>query len=189
MDIRPKLDIRGAFTGYEEGDLPLLEELGINFSVIKEECIKIYSFKYPGILHNYDLTGPLVFVLIFSICLLHTGKVLFGCIYFICIIDSMIAHFFVNMMCSDNVDLLFICSIIGYSMLPIIGFSIIQAFSVNFLKMNQSIILLTGCLCAFFSAYVSNKYFIFHIKKQELEMFLLYPLFLLFMSFVVLTLY
>lgn len=65
-------------------ELPLLEELGINFDQITEKTLAVINplkSTQADILRDSDLAGPLVFCLAFGCFLLLSGKVSFGYIY------------------------------------------------------------------------------------------------------------
>jgi len=69
--------------GYD-GEPPLLEELGVNFSHIK---MKTFAVLNPlaridqHIMDDSDLAGPILFFLLFGFCLLFSGNLHFGYIY------------------------------------------------------------------------------------------------------------
>ncbi|KRH92455.1 hypothetical protein M153_5908000453 [Pseudoloma neurophilia] len=112
------LDFKAAFLGYEEGDLPLLEELGINFKVIKQQIMSIYFLRKTMKIDNFsnyssqlyendtvnqnvienDLTGPLIFLIVLCLALLLQGKVLFGCVYFLSIGLAVITQIMISCM-------------------------------------------------------------------------------------------
>lgn len=225
--MESKIDLKSAFLGYEDGDLPLLEELGINFTIIKRQINEIYFGKGVGenYIRNsqkeesyspfsdrnsqkeessspfsdrnsysrsfsdlsiadpkeYDLTGPLVFIILLSLGLLLNGKVLFGCIYFLCIINSIISHFFISCLSNYKISFLYVCSVLGYSLLPIVGFVFFNSLVCKVTKITNGIDLLLGILCACLSAWVSNR--VFKIKYVS------YTLWLLYMAFVLIAIY
>lgn len=115
----PDIDLKAALFGHEEGDLPLLEELGINFKVIKQQIIQLYTEKnikqdISSIAYNdtsqhagtvkvsTDLTGPLIFLIILCVGLLLNGKVLFGCVYFLSIALAIITQTMFSCMNHDQ---------------------------------------------------------------------------------------
>ncbi|KAF2424893.1 putative Golgi membrane protein [Tothia fuscella] len=86
--------------GYD-GEPPLLEELGVNFSHIK---LKTFTVLNPlaridqHIMDDSDLAGPILFFILFGFFLLFSGKVHFGYIYGLAALGSVALHTILSLM-------------------------------------------------------------------------------------------
>ncbi|VDN23315.1 unnamed protein product [Gongylonema pulchrum] len=102
-----------------ENELPLLEELGINFSHIRQKTIAVLNpvgSVTPDAIADQDLAGPLVFCLLFGAALLLHGKVQFGYIYGIGALGCVGMYALLNLMAADN-TISFTCTasgVLGY---------------------------------------------------------------------------
>lgn len=106
-----------------EDEPPLLEELGINFNNIWAKTLYVLIPRKnldSDILSDGDLTGPLIFGLVFGCCLLFAGKVHFGYIYGFSMIGCFGLNLMLNLMSDVYIDMLRTVSIIGYCVLPIL---------------------------------------------------------------------
>jgi hypothetical protein len=77
-----------------------MEELGINPEQIKEKTISVLLFKHVDgkLLEDPDMTGPLLFIIIFGNLLLLAGKAHFGSIYGFGLIGSLGIYVVLNLM-------------------------------------------------------------------------------------------
>ncbi|KAK6024539.1 Yip1 domain protein [Ostertagia ostertagi] len=90
-----------------ENEPPLLEELGINFSHIKEKTFAVLnptSSASPEVIEDQDLAGPLVFCLLFGFALLLHGKMTFGYIYGIGGLGCVGMYALMNLMAGSGKD-------------------------------------------------------------------------------------
>ncbi|KAK5995347.1 Protein transport protein yip1 [Cladobotryum mycophilum] len=86
--------------GYD-GEPPLLDELGINFSLIQTKTLAVLNpFKHVDqhIMDDSDLGGPLLFFLLYGTFLLFSGKVHFGYIYGLALLGSTSLHTILSLM-------------------------------------------------------------------------------------------
>ncbi|SBS96695.1 protein transport protein YIP1, putative [Plasmodium ovale curtisi] len=83
-----------------EDELPLLEELGINFDLIAKRMKSVFMFYKIDhtLFENSDLSGPLIIVLSLGFILLLAGKASFSYIYLIGIVSSVSIYLLLNMM-------------------------------------------------------------------------------------------
>ncbi|RCN28763.1 Yip1 domain protein [Ancylostoma caninum] len=114
-----------------DNEPPLLEELGINFSHIKEKTFAVLNpagSASPEVIEDQDLAGPLVFCLLFGFALLLHGKMTFGYIYGIGGLGCVGMYALMNLMAADK-SISFVCtaSVLGYCLLPMALLSMITA--------------------------------------------------------------
>ncbi|KAK3061866.1 hypothetical protein LTS18_005292, partial [Coniosporium uncinatum] len=86
--------------GYD-GEPPLLEELGVNFSHIKLKTLTVLNPLAridQHIMDDSDLAGPILFFLLFGTFLLFSGKVHFGYIYGLALLGSVSIHTILSLM-------------------------------------------------------------------------------------------
>lgn len=189
MNVHPATDLKAAFTGYETGDPPLLQELGIQFTTIHQECSLIFHTPTKSAhIDRVDLTGPLILIFIFSFILLLTGKVLFGCVYFMCVLCTLVMHFVLNAMGESEIEYVVVCSVMGYAMLPVVFFAAVHVL-MCYLDVSVNVSLVCGGVGAFYSAFVASEVFVAYLKLRNVRVLVCYPTFLVYMAFVVLALY
>ncbi|KAJ3724574.1 Yip1-domain-containing protein [Lentinula raphanica] len=111
-------------TGGFEGEPPLLEELGINFSHIRAKTLTVlnpFSQVDEHIMDDADLAGPIIFVFCFGIFLLFSGKPNFGYIYGVGLFGSISIYTLLNLMAEKAIDAYRVTSVLGYCLLPMVG--------------------------------------------------------------------
>lgn len=72
------------------------------------------------VVDDCDMAGPLVFCLILGGLMLLTGKINFGYIYGFSIFSCLVMYAILNLMCGGVMDVWFICSCLGYGLVPVI---------------------------------------------------------------------
>lgn len=126
--IPPSIQNTGSF----EDEPPLLEELGINTSVILRKTLNILNpIRLNADLHeDGDLSGPFVFVMLFGLFQLLAGKIQFGVILGWLAVASLFLYFVFNMLAGSYGSLvLYRCvSFVGYCLLPMVMFSALHLF-------------------------------------------------------------
>ncbi|KAK7053325.1 Protein yipf5 [Paramarasmius palmivorus] len=111
-------------TGGFEGEPPLLEELGINFSHIRAKSMTVLnplSRVDERIMDDADLAGPILFVFCFATFLLLSGKPNFGYIYGVGLFGSISIYTLLNLMSEKGIDAYRVTSVLGYCLLPMVG--------------------------------------------------------------------
>ncbi|CCM03588.1 uncharacterized protein FIBRA_05725 [Fibroporia radiculosa] len=111
-------------TGGFEGEPPLLEELGINFSHIRAKSLTVLNPLRrvdEHIMDDADLAGPLLFFLCFGTFLLFSGKPQFGYIYGVGLLGSASIYTLLNLMSEKGIDAYRVVSVLGYCLLPMVG--------------------------------------------------------------------
>ncbi|XP_068134628.1 protein YIPF7 isoform X2 [Hyperolius riggenbachi] len=118
--------------GSFEDELPLLEELGINFEHIWQKTLTVLNPWKPAdgsIMNETDLTGPMMFCFALGSTLLLAGKVHFGYVYTMSIIGCLGIHALLNLMSITGVSHGCVASVLGYCLLPMV---ILSCFAILF---------------------------------------------------------
>lgn len=120
----------GGFGAFED-EAPLLEELGINIPQITRRTLTVLNpFRMNPDLHeDADLSGPIIFYMLFGLCQLLGGKVHFGVILGWTTLASLFLYTIFNLLAGKNGSLDFYrcVSIVGYCQIPMV---LLSAFSV-----------------------------------------------------------
>ncbi|KAH7423837.1 hypothetical protein KP509_12G076400 [Ceratopteris richardii] len=134
-----------------DNEPPLLEELGINTSLILRKTTNILNpLRINSYLHeDADLSGPFVYIMFFGLFQLLAGKLQFGVILGWLVVASLFVTLVFNMLEGNDGDLkVYRCmSYVGYSLLPVVIFSAFQLF----LPRGGMAILLFACLAVIWS--------------------------------------
>jgi protein YIPF5/7 len=186
-----KIDVRAAFTGGLPEDPPLLSELGIDFSTIKKESRLIFKVlqRSPvdfSFVRNADMSGPIIFIILYTVSLVANYKVHFGYIYFVSLLTSLSTYFLLNVIDLKYIGLLECCSVLGYSLLPVVFFSFLSIF-IN--RMNMSVKILIGVLFAGWSSYTAAAVFCQYLSLVNKRIILMYPLLLAYICFTMIVLF
>lgn len=119
-------------SGFFEDESPLLEELGINTSLILRKTIMILNpIRVKADLHeNADLSGPFIFFLLFGLFQLLAGKFQFGVILGWLAVASFFLYVISNFLegSRGSLDLYCCLSFVGYCLLPMVLFSALSLF-------------------------------------------------------------
>lgn len=183
------IDIKGALTGSIPGERTLLEELSIDLHTIKAESLlpfKILQKHYEEIKTSSDLTGPIIILLIFTFSLVLQGKIHFGYIYLISLTSSFLIYFLINLLTVRKTSYLTCCNIIGYAMTPVVAFSFAN---IILSRISATFNVIIGISMCFWSAYTAALVFCIQLQLTEKTLVILYPLFLAYMSFMMMTLF
>jgi hypothetical protein len=106
-----------------DDETPLLQELGIDFPFIMRKTkaiLTVFRPLSPELANDNDLAGPLVFCLLLGFLLLLHGKIHFGYIYGFGLMGSLMMYFILNLMSPTAISFDMTCSVLGYSLLPIV---------------------------------------------------------------------
>ncbi|KAF8664365.1 hypothetical protein AX16_000737 [Volvariella volvacea WC 439] len=175
-------------TGGFEGEPPLLEELGINFSHIRAKSLTVLNPLQrvdERIMDDADLAGPIMFLLCFGMCLLLAGKSNFGYIYGVGLFGSASIYTLLNLMSETGIDAYRVTSVLGYCLLPMVGVSAINVM-----------VSLDGTLGYFFSilsilwcTYSASGIFVAVLRMSEQRLLVAYPVGLLYGCFALLSVF
>ncbi|XP_013804928.1 protein YIPF7 [Apteryx mantelli] len=173
--------------GFDE-ELPLLEELGINFDHIWQKTLTVLNPMKPAdgsIMNETDLTGPMVFCLALGATLLLAGKVHFGYVYGMSAIGCLAMHALLNLMSITGVSHGCIASVLGYCLLPMV---ILSGSAVVFSLQG-----ILGTLLALFiigwCSLSASKIFTSALAMEGQQLLIAYPCALLYGLFALLTVF
>jgi hypothetical protein len=107
-------------------------ELGINISqILKRTRTVLNPFRINPDLHeDADLSGPIMFCMLFGLCQLLAGKVHFGVILGWMTLASLFLYMVFNLLAGKNgsLDLYRCVSLVGYCLIPMVLFSAVSIF-------------------------------------------------------------
>ncbi|KAL7751878.1 SNAP receptor [Sorochytrium milnesiophthora] len=182
------IDWRSAFgTGYMEGDGPLLEELGINFSHIRTKTAAVLNpFKAidKHIMDDTDLAGPLLFCLLFGISLLLSRKSHFSYIYGVGSLGCLSMYSILNLMSETGIDGYRTASVLGYCLLPMVLLSIANA-AVGL----GSMIGILSTVSILWCTYAASTMFVTVLSMAQQRVLVAYPVGLLYAIFALMTVF
>ncbi|CCF60453.1 hypothetical protein KAFR_0K00970 [Kazachstania africana CBS 2517] len=174
---------------------PLLEELGINFDHITRKTkivlmptTSINNNVSQEILNDSDLSGPLIFFLLFGLFLLMSGKVHFGYIYGVALFGSISLHTLSKFMSSNNnSNLRFFntMSILGYCFLPLCFLTLLAIF----INLNNSLGYFAGSLFVFWSTWSSSGFLNSLLQLHSARALIAYPLFIFYSVFALMAIF
>jgi len=168
-------------------EVPLLEELGINFvDIFKRSVFVLNPFKTQHddkSVEEKDLAGALFSCLILGIALLLRGKVHFGYIYSVAIVCCISIYLLLNVMRKEGVDMHHTASILGYALLPMV---LLAMLSIVFFT-QQTIIV--GIVVIVWCTWSATKMFVTVFKMHDKRWLLAYPIGLVYTAFALITIF
>ena len=178
-----------AFTaaGYE-GEPPLLEELGVNFSHIKVKTLTVLN---PigridhHIMDDSDLFGPLLFCIAFGFVLLISGKVHFGYVYGCALLGCVTLHTILTLMATTASSFSRTASVLGYCLLPIVVTSCLGVA----INMDGLLGYTTTSVAIAWSTFSASAIFVAVLQMTEMRLLVAYPVALFYSIFALLTLF
>jgi len=172
----------------DDGEPPLLEELGINFSQIQAKTLSVlhpFSKTEESVMQETDLAGPLVFCLMFGATLLATGRVQFGYIYGVAMVGCIGLYSILNLMAPQGMTLGLTASVLGYCLLPMVALSAVGV--VVSLKGTLGAVL---SLCsAVWCSHSASKMFAAGLAMHDQRALVAYPCLLLYGVFAFITVF
>ncbi|KAF0717783.1 Aste57867_2100 [Aphanomyces stellatus] len=174
-----------------ENEPPLMEELGINFEHIwtkTQVVLNPTKEVSEHILDDVDLAGPLVFAFGFGMLLLLSAKIHFGYIYGFGLVGCLAMWTIMNLMTpTKTIDVFRVCSVLGYSWLPIILLAAINV--VVPIKGLKSIGFGLAFLCVAWSTQAATRFFDKYLHMQEQRWLIAYPTAMVYTCFVLITVF
>jgi len=171
-----------------EGEPPLLEELGINFSHVRVKSMTVLNPLQQidsRIMDDADLAGPVVFLLCFGISLLFSGKPNFGYIYGVGLFGSISIYTLLNLMSQRGIDAYRVSSVLGYCLLPMVGVSMISVI----VTLNGAFGYILTILSILWCTYAASGIFVAVLQMSEQRLLVAYPVGLLYGCFALLTVF
>ncbi|KAF9433595.1 hypothetical protein BGZ76_009238 [Entomortierella beljakovae] len=175
-------------SGGLEGEPPLLEELGINFSHIKTKSFTVLNPLRPvdrNIMDDTDLAGPLVFCLAFGTFLLLSGKQHFGYVYGVAVVGCITLYIILNLMSPHGVDIPKTASVLGYCMLPLVMLSSLSTLFV----LNGGLGYVLSALAIVWCTYSSSGFFTAVLGMNDQRFLVAYPVGLFYGCFALMTVF
>ncbi|KAI8143678.1 hypothetical protein BJV82DRAFT_514925 [Fennellomyces sp. T-0311] len=175
-------------TGGFADEPPLLEELGINFEHIKTKSLAVLNpFRVvpDTIMDDADLAGPLLFMLLFGVFLMLSGKVHFGYIYGVGLLGVVSIFLILNLMSGNGVDWSRTASVLGYCLLPMVmlsGFSVV-------LPLGGFVGLVLTAVSILWCTFSSSGMFTSVLHMNEQRFLVAYPVGLFYASFALMTVF
>ncbi|KAG6332932.1 hypothetical protein ID866_6158 [Astraeus odoratus] len=175
-------------TGGFEGEPPLLEELGINFSHIQAKSMTVLNplqLVDERIMDDADLAGPLLFFFCFGMLLLLSGKPQFGYIYGFGLLGSISIYTLLNLMSDKGIDVYRVVSVLGYCLLPMVGVGAVSVIVTldGLLGYMLSILSIAWC------TYAASGIFVAVLRMSDQRLLVAYPVALLYGCFALLSVF
>lgn len=175
-------------TGGFEGEPPLLEELGINFSHIRAKSMTVLNPLRrvdERIMDDADLAGPLLFFFCFGVLLLLSGKPQFGYIYGFGLLGSISIYTLLNLMSENGIDAYRVVSVLGYCLLPMVGVGAISVVVTLDGILGYVLSLLSIIWCTF----AASGIFVAVLRMSDQRLLVAYPVALLYGCFGLLSVF
>jgi len=172
----------------DNDDIPLLEELGINFDhIFRKTMIVLFPNRRisEDIADDTDLAGPLCFALILGSCLLLKGKVHFGYIYGFSVFGSLAFNTVLGLLHHRQLSFWLTASVLGYCLLPV---TFLSGLSV-ILSMRGILGMLLSVGTVFWSTFSAIRMLDAKLKLLDQFWLVVYPLFLVYSCFTLITIF
>ncbi|XP_061102702.1 protein YIPF5-like [Conger conger] len=171
-----------------EDEPPLLEELGINFDHIWQKTLTVLNPFKPAdgsIMHETDLTGPILFCVALGATLLMAGKIHFGYVYGISAMGCLGLYSLLSLMSLVCISYGCVASVLGYCLLPMVGLS---TFAI-FFSLQGILGTLFALLVIGWCSLSASKIFISTLEMEGQQLLVAYPCALLYGVFALLTVF
>lgn len=172
----------------ENDDIPILEELGIDFNLIMtrtREVLNPITHSVNTHAEDCELAGPLVFCLLFGSILLVSGKIQFGYIYGVSILGCIGIYCLLWGMANRTPTFWTVVSVLGYCMLPMV---LLAAFGLLFTLNGSFGLILTGVV-VLWCAVASSNIFTHSLEMIDQKLLVAYPCALIYGVFALLTVF
>lgn len=186
----------GEYGSFDE-DAPLLEELGIDVPAIVHRIKAILTFRFAASdAESLDLGGPIIFMSIFAMAHLLVGKLHFGYILGWMVVGSILLWFILSSISAgtndgdvgegNQLDLYSCCSIVGYSLLPLVIHALLSLLFPRRSMVTFSI----AIIAVLWATGTASKLFILRSRQlRGKNVVVAYPCMLMYTAFALLTLY
>ncbi|KAF8893813.1 Yip1-domain-containing protein [Infundibulicybe gibba] len=175
-------------TGGFEGEPPLLEELGINFSHIRAKSMTVLNPLRrvdERIMDDADLSGPIIVFFCFGITLLLSGKSNFGYIYGLGLFGSTCIYSLLNLMSETGIDAYRVASVLGYCLIPMVGVGSISVM----MALDDKFGYLLSILSILWCTYSASAIFVAVLGMSDQRLLVAYPIGLLYGCFALLSVF
>ncbi|KAG2428412.1 hypothetical protein HXX76_011532 [Chlamydomonas incerta] len=175
-----------------EEEPPLLEELGIDVGAIFLKTRAVLMCRFSSrYLDDLDMGGALLFVFLLAGLQLLMGKLHFGVTLGWSVVCSLLLWFLLRQLAgaegaeAKNLDLYGCCCVVGYSMLPLVGFA-----AAALLLPRGPVTLAVGGACTAWAALTASRIFARRCPAlEDLKGVIMYPCVLTYATFALLVAY
>jgi protein YIPF5/7 len=168
---------------------PLLEELGVNPKKIYLKTITVINPMKAvdeSIMDDADLAGPITFVAMLGTCLLLRGKLQYGHLFGLLVFGSFGLYLLLNLMSQiKQIDFFRVLSIVGYSMLPMVG---LASMSIA-VSLRGYLGLFIGLAAVAWCTQTSTRFFVASLEMQASKWLITYPVAMYYCVFVLVTVF
>lgn len=174
--------------GRFDDDLPLLEELGINFTdiLMRTKAVTLPTRSLdPSLQADADLVGPLFFCLCLGVCMLGAGKLHFGYIYGFSFVGCFLMYLILNLMSECGISADKTSSILGYSLLPIVLLAAVNVF----VDLTGMVGLVLAVLAIGWCTFSATRFVEVDLNMRKQRYLVAYPITLLYACFALLTIF
>ncbi|KAK2463229.1 hypothetical protein APHAL10511_004884 [Amanita phalloides] len=171
-----------------EGESPLLEELGVNFSHIRDKSLTVLNPLQQvdeRIMDDADLAGPIIFLFCFGTCLLLSGKSNFGYIYGVGLFGAASIYMLLNLMSEKGIDAYRVVSVLGYCLLPMVGMGAVRVM----IALDGMFGYLLSTITILWCTYAASGIFVAVLRMSEQRLLVAYPVGLLYGCFALLSMF
>ncbi len=168
---------------------PLLEELGVNPKKIYLKTITVINPMKAvdeSIMDDADLAGPITFVGLLGTCLLLRGKLQYGHLFGLLVFGSFGLYLLLNLMSQlKQIDFFRVLSIVGYSMLPMVGLASLSIL----VSLRGYVGLCVGLAAVAWCTQTSTRFFVASLEMQASKWLITYPVAMYYCVFVLVTVF
>eukprot|EP01013_Petalomonas_cantuscygni_P006899 TRINITY_DN1828_c0_g1_i1.p1 TRINITY_DN1828_c0_g1~~TRINITY_DN1828_c0_g1_i1.p1 ORF type:complete len:248 (+),score=52.58 TRINITY_DN1828_c0_g1_i1:187-930(+) len=185
-DIHPDLEDGG-------NDIPLLEELGIDFHHLRVKAFQLlqpWAHKNTVPHDDADLAGPVFSAVALGAALLLTGRVHFGYIYGCGVVGCLAVFALLNLMVQSRrkVDLAFVVSTLGYCLMPHIPLALLSMVR---LVVAPPLVLsaVTAVAVIVWETWAATERFVVSVQMRDQRWLVAYPLALFYSVFTLISVF
>lgn len=179
-----KVCIRRALTGRLPGEAPLLEELGVDFTSIKRDSLRVFFIKTEAPAESNDIIGPSLFLMLYGGILAIRGRVQPTYIYFLFTLSCLFVYGASSMMCtSGGISFLGVVNSLGCSFIPACVFAVLSTV----ISVNKKISLFGGMVFAFWCTFSATAEIISRYPMQNRAVLVGYPILLVYICFIIIA--
>lgn len=139
----------------------------------------------PGLVNDGDMAGPLLYLFMFGVSLMMSGKMHFGYIYGVGVLGVLTIMLLFNLMSDKGIDGSRTASVLGYCLLPMV---LLSAYTI-ILPLTGSLGLFLTMLAIVWSTRASSNMFTTMMYMQDQRFLVMYPIALLYASFALMAVY
>ncbi|KAI5184306.1 protein YIPF5/7 [Nematocida homosporus] len=183
LDQNYDVSIANALSGYLPGDMPLLDDLGVDFYTIQRDTLRVFFVKREAERRTNDVTGPALFLVVFALILAIRGRVHFTYMYSLFAVCSFFICGLISTMQKKPITLLSIINILGYAFVPILLFALLSVI----IPCGKGLKLFFGIGFALWSTTVSTLEVINRYAISNQVLLLGYPIFLVYICFMIIA--